>query len=200
MAMSKQKVIAGMKRTRLSLNDKIKILNYASENPKKGCRDIANQFQTGKTAAATILRDGKKLRKEYEFFKGDCKTKRTGQFMVINEDGKCFAAGIYPFGSMLQEEALKIKESLNDSSLDSFTASNGWLEKWKSCYGIRETRITEEADDASVSTVRSWIARLPELVKGYKLEDVWNMDELGLFFKLLPDKGLIEKTKSKKGG
>ena len=74
------------------------------------------------------------------------------------------------------------------------------MEKWKSCYGIRETRITGEADDVSVSTVRSWIERLPELVKGYKLEDVWNMDELGLFFKLLPDKGLIEKTKSKKGG
>ena len=125
--------------------------------------------------------------------------------MVINEIlykwyGKCCAAGIYPFGSMLQEEALKIKESLNDSSLDSFTASNGWLEKWKSCDGIRDTRITREADDVSVSTVRSWIERLPELVKGYKLEDVWNMDELGLFFKLLPNKGLIEKTKSKIGG
>ena len=26
------------------------------------------------------------------------------------------------------------------------------------------------------------------------------MDELGLFFKLLPNKGLIEKAKSKKGG
>ena len=121
--MSKQKLVARMKRTRLSLNDKIKILKYASENPKKGCRDIANQFQIGKTAAATILRDGKKLRKEYEFFKGDCKTKRTGQFMVTNEIlykwyGKCCAAGIYPFGSMLQEEALKIKESLNASSLD----------------------------------------------------------------------------------
>ena len=83
---------------------------------------------------------------------------------------------------MLQEEALKIKESLNDSSLDSFTASSGWLEIWKSYYGIRETRITGEADDVSVSTVRSWIERLPELVKGYKLEDVWNMPELGLFF------------------
>ena len=180
MAMSKQKLVAGIKRTRLSLNDKIKILNYASENPKKGCRDIANHFQIGKTAAATILRDGKKLRKEYEFFKGDCKTKRTGQFMVINEIlykwyGKCCAAGIYPFGSMLQEEALKIKESLNDSSLDSFTASNGWLEKWKSCYGIRETRITGEVDDVSVSTVRSWIERLPELVKvtSWKTSGTW---------------------------
>ena len=69
MAMSKQKLVAGMKRTRLSLNDKIKILNYASENPKKGCRDRANQFQIGKIAAATILRDGKKLRKNMNFSK-----------------------------------------------------------------------------------------------------------------------------------
>ena len=61
MAMSKQKLVAGMKRTRLGLNDKIKILNYLSENSKKGCRDIANQFQIRKTAAATILRDGSKV-------------------------------------------------------------------------------------------------------------------------------------------
>ena len=33
----------------------------------------------------------------------------------------------------------------------------------------------------------------------YMLEHIWNMDELGLFFKLLPDKCLTEKTKSKKG-
>ena len=45
---------------------------------------------------------------------------------------------------MLQEEALKIKESLKESSLDSFTASNGWLEKWKAAYGIREALITGE--------------------------------------------------------
>ena len=41
---------------------------------------------------------------------------------------------------------------------------------------------------------------MPELVRGYKLEDIWNMDELGLFFKLTPDKDLIEKEKSEKAG
>ena len=51
------------------------------------------------------------------------------RYCTSGKNGKCCAAGIYPFDSMLQEEALKIKESLNDSSLDSFTASNGWLEK-----------------------------------------------------------------------
>ena len=41
---------------------------------------------------------------------------------------------------------------------------------------------------------------IPELVRGDKLEDIWSTDELGLFFKFLPDKGLIEKAQSKKGG
>ena len=99
---------------------------------------------------------------------------------------------------MLHEESLKIKERLKDGSLDSFTASSGWLYKWKVAYGIRETCITGEADDVSIPTVVSWIERIPELVRGYKLEDIWTMDELGLFFKLLPNKGLIEKVKSKK--
>ena len=48
-----------------------------------------------------------------------CKIKPTRKLVVINEVvckwyGKCCAAGIYPFGSMLLE-ALKVKESLNDS-------------------------------------------------------------------------------------
>ena len=92
------------------------------------------------------------------------------------------------------------KGKLKDSSLDSFTASNGWLEKSKAAYGIRETLLTGEADNISIDTVKSWIERIPELVRGYKLDDIWNMDELRPFFKLLPDKGLIEKAKSKKGG
>ena len=56
---------------------------------------------------------------------------------------------------MLQEEALKIKKSLKDRLLGSFTASNCWLEKQTTAYGIRETRITVEADDVSIPTVKS---------------------------------------------
>ena len=106
-----------MKRTRLTLEEKIKILNYSNENSKKCCREIAAQFQIGKTAASLVLKVGNKLRKEFELFKGNCKTKDAGQFSLINETlykwyRKCCAAGIYPFGSVLREEALKIKGSL----------------------------------------------------------------------------------------
>ena len=108
-----------MKRICLSLEEKIKILNYLNENPKKSFTEIAAHFQIWKTAAASILKDGKRLRKKFDLFKGDCKTKCGGQFSLIKEIhykwyGKCCAPGIYPFGSMVQKEILKIKESLND--------------------------------------------------------------------------------------
>ena len=67
MALSKQQLVAGIKRTRLNLEEKIKILNYSNENRKKSCREIAAYFQIIKTAAALILKDGKKLRKDLDF-------------------------------------------------------------------------------------------------------------------------------------
>ena len=45
------------------------------------------------------MKDGKKLRIEFEFFKGNYKMKRAGKFSLRNETlckwyGKCSAAGI----------------------------------------------------------------------------------------------------------
>ena len=37
-----------------------------------------------------------------------------------------------------------IKERLNKDDLAMFTASNGWLEKFKETYGLCETRTTGE--------------------------------------------------------
>ena len=45
-------------------------------NPKEKLQEIATHFHIGKTAAAWILEDGKKLRNKSEFFKNNCKTKR----------------------------------------------------------------------------------------------------------------------------
>ena len=42
--------------------------------------------------------------------------------------------------------------------------------------------------------------RINELIEGYSLENIWNMDESGCFFKALPDKGLVEKGKQAKSG
>ena len=44
---------------------------------------------------------------------------------------KCCSAGFSSLWSVLQQEELKIKKSLKDSTSNIFTALSGWLEKWK---------------------------------------------------------------------
>ena len=38
------------------------------------------------------------------------------------------------------------------------------------------------------SCIHSWIERLPDLTDGHDIQDQWNMYEMGLFFKALPDR------------
>ena len=94
---------------------------------------------------------------------------------------------------------MNIKDLLKNLDLNDFKASEGWFEKWKLGYGIREKQISGESLDISEVTVGSWIERLRELCKGYHLKDVWNMDGSGCFFKALPSKGLAHQGKKCKG-
>ena len=98
----------------------------------------------------------------------------------------------------LQEEAMEIKKRLGKEELNDFTASNGWLESWKSTYGVNEKRLCGEADEIATTTIEAWIERLPELCHGYKPQNILNLDEL--FFKALPEKDLVEKIKKQNGG
>ena len=161
-------------------------------------------FNIGKTAAANIRKNEASIRKEYEEFKADLKRKRKGQFNDINEIlyewfKKC-AANINPDGPMLKEEAMEIKKCLDKVEFKNFTASNGWLEKWKISYGVRERKVNGEAGEVDEYTVSAWMERLVELTRGCELADIWNMDETSCFFKALPEKGLAEKKSQVREG
>ena len=112
----------------------------------------------------------------------------------------CASANVYPDGPLLQEEAMEIKRRLEKEKFASFTASNGWLDSWKQTYGVREKRLCGEADEVSTKTIQAWIERLPELCQDYEPRNILNLDEIGLFFKALSEKGLAEKTMKSKGG
>ena len=92
---------------------------------------------------------------------------------------------------MLKEEAEAIKERFQDYSLDNFSASDGWLDGWKTAYAIKERRIVGEAGNVAEETITSKIGRLKELIAGYSSENIWNIDESFCFFKALPDEGLV---------
>ena len=148
MSLSKHELSAALKRKYLDLNEKIVVLDYANEHPKMGCRKLAEHVSVGKTIISNILKDYKNLRRDYEFFKESCKKRRHGKYHVINKIVykwyKCTNANAYPEGPLLREEAMEIAKRLEKEELTDFTASNGWLEKWKQIWAMTEKDCVEK--------------------------------------------------------
>ena len=65
---------------------------------------------------------------------------------------------------------------------------------------MRKVAICGESGDVSGETVASWKERLPEILRGYEERDIYNLDEMGCFWRALPDHGLAQKGKQCKGG
>ena len=90
----------------------------------------------------------------------------------------CRNSNIPVSGSMLQEEATLISETLEISV---FVASNGWLEKFKQKYSMCKKTVAGEAGDVSKETMESFNERAREITTGWNARYVWNMDETGCF-------------------
>ena len=111
------------------------------------CREIAEQLKICKTQAASVVKNDASLRAKYENFQGKgfrhLKRENHEKYKAINTIlykwfKKWKPSGIYVSGSLLKEEAMNIKDLLNNTDLNDFKASEGWLDKWKLSYGIRE--------------------------------------------------------------
>ena len=195
------------KRNYLSLEKKIEVIRYVGKNPGKNVRDLGELFHCGKTQIAQILKSKESLLSMYQSNASGSrihtkKLSRASEFSDVNESlyewyTLAISKNIYPGGPELSEKAKQIAERLGKSH---FKASRGWLDKWKKRYNIKQLKICGESGDVRGETVESWKERLPEIVHGYNKENIWNMDETGLFFKALPDRGFGQKSKHCKGG
>ena len=91
-------------------------------------------------------------------------------------------------GLDLKTRAIKFGALLNHPE---FKASDGWLENFKKRHHIVHKSIVGEAGLVDNDLVDDWInSRLPDLIKGYSLDDTFNSDETALFYRALPEKSL----------
>lgn len=77
-----------------------------------------------------------------------------------------------------------------------FTASTGWINRFKSLHGIVYCQICGESELVNEEDSVTRKNNLPNLLKDCWLQDVFNADEFGLFFKVMLKKSLVyEKEK-----
>ncbi|XP_066152183.1 jerky protein homolog-like [Euwallacea fornicatus] len=81
---------------------------------------------------------------------------------------------------------------------DTFVASRSWLLNKKKRYGLRHLKICGEKLSNDESAVTPFIAKLRQVIEAHDLlpQQIYNADESGLFWKLLPDKTLVHSNEA----
>jgi hypothetical protein len=102
-------------------------------------------------------------------------------------------------GLVLQEKANSFAIQLGYPVGD--TIGPSWINRWKTRHGIVAKRMHGEAAAVphdAVDTCKSTV--LQDILKEYKLQDKFNCDELGLFWRLLPEQTHVFKHQKCSGG
>ncbi|GFS65725.1 tigger transposable element-derived protein 4 [Trichonephila clavipes] len=170
---------SGIKRKALSISDKLNILKKYDEGCKanKKQKEIAEELGIAPSTLRTVL----KSRVDIEKNVGG--TKRQKLKHAKHED---------------LEKAKEIASHLN---ITDFCGSTGWLDRFRNRHGIVYRQISGEAEAVNEDDISSWKNNvLPSLLQDYAPEDVYNADEFGLFFKLMPDKSFVFKNETCHGG
>ena len=85
--------------------------------------------------------------------------------------------------------------------LGSSPVSKPWIDRWKKRHKIGAARVVGESASVNLNTVSEWRSQvLPGFLERYKPEDIFNMDETGLFYRMEPDKTLHFKGQTCSGG
>ena len=85
--------------------------------------------------------------------------------------------------NVIKEKSLSLAKSLD---LADFQASNWWIDKWKQRHSVTLQAVSGEENVVAPEMKASWNETyLPTILAKYKLRDIHNTKEFGLFYQAL---------------
>ncbi|XP_067940521.1 tigger transposable element-derived protein 4-like [Watersipora subatra] len=101
---------------------------------------------------------------------------------------------------MFEIRAQKANKVLQDLGKDTIV-SRGWIDRWKKRHSIGSQIVVGESAAVNVGEVEKWKEEvLTPLLQTYTYDEIFNMDETELFYKLMVDKTLhFKREKCKEG-
>jgi hypothetical protein len=87
--------------------------------------------------------------------------------------------------ALVKEKAVELAKKMN---IENFKASKGFFQKFKKRNNVYLKTLYGEPTSVPEEVVKEWEDKLLEIIKDYEESDIFNLDELGLFFLLIPSK------------
>ncbi|KAM3915651.1 tigger transposable element-derived protein 4-like [Leptodactylus fuscus] len=194
------------KRTKLTVQQKVEIIRELEGNSSLRQTDLANRYNMPLTTVNTIVRNKKHILEQSEKL-GKMSGKLSKFRKAKHEElenilmkwiNQARAAGINIDGSVVREKANTLAAKMN---VKDFVASSGWFTRFKERNSLSYCVAAGESGAVDVATVETWTTeQLPQILEKYDLKDVFNTDETGVFFNLMPNRTIAVKWEKCHGG
>ncbi|XP_062493500.1 tigger transposable element-derived protein 4 [Pezoporus occidentalis] len=174
----------------ISIEEKIDIISAVESGEKKA--DIAAKYGIKKNSLSSIMKNKEKLLEAFESLRFDPKRKRlrTAFYTDLEEAlvkwyriAQCLNMPVN--GPMLRLKANDFAQKLGHND---FKCSNGWLDRFKSRYGlVFRAQPAEAAATTTVDASTLWYQNvLPYYLNEYQPKNVFYIQETGLLYQMLP--------------
>lgn len=188
-------------RKTITLKEKIEIIKYIEcKNTKK---QAASKFKVSPSAISGIWKNRNQFIDAFSQRPGTVKRiKDSSQNTVDIELRDWFllqrSRNIPISGDVLIEKANLIAKDLG---IDSFNCTQSWIQRFKRRHNLTHAAIIGEAASVDQDQVKQWLEeKWPALRAQYGDHNIFNGDETGLFYQLLPNKTLKVKGEKCVGG
>ncbi|XP_021573038.1 tigger transposable element-derived protein 1 [Carlito syrichta] len=193
------------KRQAITMETKVKIIERVERGEKMV--DVARSYNMNRSTICTILKNKDKIMEHMKSAvpMSTIISKKRGK--VMEEMEKLLSVWMQdqhqrrvPLSLMLiQEKAKSLYEDLKkkhgeESEGASFNASHGWFHRFKARANLH-VKVSGEAVSADTVAAREFPETLREIIDEgmYLPEQVFNVDETGLYWKRMPDRSYISK-------
>lgn len=194
-----------MKRKVLTLSEKSDIL--ASLDKGASVTSLAHRYEVAKSTICAIKKNKKAILEVTAKCEGKIKRKtlRKGEMPLV--EAKLYhwfnqqrLKNLPITSELIKAKAKYFNDQLKEKS--SFNASDGWLQKFKRRFGIRLLKISGEKLSANPEFVEPFKKELHSLIAEHNLthDQIYNADETGLFWKLLPGKTYVLRSEKSAPG
>ncbi|CAG8629508.1 5750_t:CDS:1, partial [Scutellospora calospora] len=193
-------------RSRISDTQKKEICEIAKKNPSYRHQEIAQEFtnlypnlKIDRSIVTKILKQAD----EYNQLKINEQADKTFRHRSVKHLRLELAMNIWveqviTNGFIISDSLIKEKDHQFAKELgifeESLGFSNGWVTKFKKRNGLRKTIMHGEAASAPLENLPMERIKLQELLSQYNPDDIYNANETGLFYRLLPNQILSKKA------
>ncbi|CAG8600923.1 1672_t:CDS:2, partial [Scutellospora calospora] len=200
---------SSQKRTRTAISDYLKreICKYSQSHPHVKQLDIANHFNSqdpnlnlDRTTISKILKDKSRWLAVADDQSSSITFRhKQVKYPLLNQAMKLWIEQVTRGEMIITELMIKEKATIFAKALnlgdDALKFSNGWIHKFKRRNNLRNFRLHGESNSAPLSLLPEYKKKLHDLIENYTLDNVFNADETGLFFRMAPDQTLASQSR-----